>query len=291
MIITAMRDARGRLRAFSVMAHDLTAQKQAESERAHLLRRAEQAARAREDFVQMASHDLRQPLAVLHMQARELLLDSSQGRIPDREGLVRGLEQIGRQATRANAFMNYLLDVSRLDSGGLQMSLQEVDFAEIVLGVTQRFADSLAQSGSALSVALPDRAVGLWDPVRLEQVVANLLGNAIKYGLGQPIVVSLELTCADALLRVRDSGIGISPEHLSNVFERGWRGSEGAFGKGFGLGLWIVRELVRALDGEVKVESKPGEGSTFTVCLPRKLPAAASATLPEKSDRILHLIK
>jgi signal transduction histidine kinase len=129
----------------------------------------------------------------------------------------------------------------------------------------------LAASGSALTLDVPESLVGSWDAMRLEQIATNLLTNAIKYGERRPIAVRLEeLPDARARLTVRDHGIGIAAEHLERIFGRFERAVSVRHFGGFGLGLWIVRQVVEALGGTIRVDSVPGAGATFTVELPRE---------------------
>lgn len=136
--------------------------------------------------------------------------------------------------------------------------------------------EELAQAGCALTLRADAPAVGTWDRQRLEQVATNLISNAAKYGAGKPAEVIVEDSGATVRLVVRDLGIGIAREHQARIFEAFERAVSVRHYGGFGLGLWITRQIVSAMGGEVRVESQPGAGSTFTVELPRVSPAQAS---------------
>jgi signal transduction histidine kinase len=168
-----------------------------------------------------------------------------------------------------------LLDLSRLGRDRLELELEDVDLAELVREVVGRFADEAAHAGCEVRLAL-EPARGSWDRFRLDQVVTNLVANALKYGAGRPVTIAVGAAGDRARLEVRDEGIGIAPEAQVRIFERYERAvSEKNYG-GFGLGLWIVRRIVEALGGEVRVESAVGRGATFLVELPRS-PSGAVA--------------
>jgi signal transduction histidine kinase len=123
--------------------------------------------------------------------------------------------------------------------------------------------------------------VGRWDSLRLEQVVTNLLTNALKYGAGRPIEVTVEGDDTHARLSVRDQGIGIAEEDAGRIFERFERAVSVQHYGGFGIGLWIVREIIQALGGTIEVRSTVGQGATFTVILPRQGPAQEEGGLTD----------
>jgi signal transduction histidine kinase len=178
------------------------------------------------------------------------------------------VESIRRQLRRLQRLVDELLDVSRLADGRMTLTLDEVELGELAREVAARFADELEAAGCALRVRAATRVIGLWDRMRLDQVVTNLLTNAMKYGRGQPIEVVVDGDDERARLLVRDRGIGIAAEDQARIFERFERAvSERNFG-GFGLGLWIVARIVKQLGGTVSVQSALGAGATFNVELP-----------------------
>ncbi len=134
--------------------------------------------------------------------------------------------------------------------------------------VSARFAADLEQAGCPLQLTTQGPVVGHWDRMRLEQVYTNLLSNAMKYGAGAAIEVSGVSDGSWAVLRVRDHGIGITREAQARIFERFERAASDTHYRGFGLGLWIVRQIVEAMGGTIRVESEPGHGATFRVELP-----------------------
>jgi PAS domain S-box-containing protein len=266
MVATALRDTQGRIRGFSIMVRDTTSAKQAQDALKCALQAAEDAARARQDFVAMVSHDLRQPLSIVQMQAHELHLDCADR---DDDGVARGVRQIAEQAGRAAKFIDYLLDISRLETETPEPYETPTNLCGIVAAVVGRLSEPALRAGSTLSARTPHAVIGRWDPFRLEQIVANLIDNAIKYGAGQPIEVSVSEAGGAATLRVSDRGVGIAPEHHARIFERGARVEAANDHKSYGLGLWIVQRVVTAYGGSVRIESAISRGTTFEVTLPR----------------------
>jgi signal transduction histidine kinase len=179
-----------------------------------------------------------------------------------------------RQVRKLADLIRDLLDVSRLVHGKLSLNLEDVDLAALAREVTAGLAPEAARVGCAVEVHAAGALVGRWDRLRLEQVLTNLLTNAMKYGSGQPIRVDVRAEGGGAVLVVRDQGIGIETEHLGRIFGRFERAvSERHYG-GLGLGLFITEQIVRALGGTIAVESQPGQGATFRVHLPPGGPSA-----------------
>jgi signal transduction histidine kinase len=234
-------------------------------EHARLLEEATGAARAREEFLHVASHELRAPVATLKL-AVHLLRRNSRGAEPDAyEARLRVLD---RQVARLCGLSETLLDVSRITAGKLELAREDGDLAALVRDVAGRFQDEAAEGGSTLEVDAPPALRCALDPTRIDQVISNLVSNAVKYGRGAPIRVRVRPEGGRAVVEVADGGIGIAPEHQERIFERFERAVSARNYAGLGLGLWIVRRVVEAHGGTIRVRSAPGEGSTFTVELP-----------------------
>jgi signal transduction histidine kinase len=223
----------------------------------------------RDEFLSICSHELRTPLTSMKLQnqlvQRTLHVDLARGNTARFEKMV---QQSGRQIDRLVRLVEEMLDISRIRSGKLSITPEDVDFAELVRETVERFAPQLQEAGCVPHLNLPDELHGRWDRMRLEQVVANLLSNAIKYGSGSPIHLKLSRTGNRAFLSVRDEGIGIAPEHQARIFERFERAVAKAEISGLGLGLYIARQILELQGGSIRVESRPGKGSCFTVDLP-----------------------
>src|SRR5437764_10071612 len=245
----------------------------------------QRAVRIRDDFLAMAGHELRTPLTSLHGAVETLLRASRQGKlgapVPDR--VPRLLEVIEQQDERLIKLMNNLLDVSRISEGRLELELDEVDLSAIVHDVVECFREEIARARCRLDIRAQDQVVGVWDRSRLEQVVTNLLTNALKYGAGTDVTICVSADATRARLAVADQGLGIAPEHVERIFGRFERAVAGTEYSGVGLGLSIARDIVEALGGTIGVVRKPGGGATLTVEPP--LRAMAPPALPQGAAR------
>jgi signal transduction histidine kinase len=168
----------------------------------------------------------------------------------------------------------------RLSTGRLQLDLEEVDLRSVLEEVAARFAEETQLVESPIALRIGPRLVGHWDRQRLEMVFTNLLSNAVKFGAHRPIAVTARAVGGDVIVQVRDEGIGVAPEDHERIFERFGRAVSGRHYGGFGLGLWMAREAVRAQGGDITVQSRPGEGATFTVRLPRRGPSNKTESPP-----------
>ena len=240
---------------------------------ARLYTEAQEAIRAREDFLSVASHELRTPVTSLQLAVQSVVQLLESGHLEDAPPEFIGsiLEAAKRQSRRLEKLVEALLDVSRITAGRLELAREKVDLVQVVAEVVAGVRDEAAAAECTFSVELADEMTGHWDPLRLEQVATNLLSNAIKYGVGGPVRVVVEGDARTARLRVSDSGIGIAPEMQERIFERFERAVPASNYGGLGLGLFIARRIVEAHGGIISVDSKEGEGATFTVELPRVL--------------------
>ncbi len=239
---------------------------------ARLYAEAREAIRLRDDFLSIASHELKTPLTSLRLQL-QMALRSGAHNAPARpiDYYRDKFETAVRQSERLGKLIESLLDVSRLGTRpGLDVG--KVNLGEMLREVARIFADTLEAAGCKLIIKAAPNLIGLWDRARIEQIINNLLSNAIKFGAGQPIEITVEKEANQACFRVRDQGIGIEPQNVARIFDRFERAvSVNNFG-GLGLGLYITRRIVEAHGGTISVASEPGRGSTFTVYLPLMAP-------------------
>jgi PAS domain S-box-containing protein len=235
-----------------------------------LFERAQDAVRLRDEFLSVASHELKTPLTPLQMRLQALRREAEaapQASLPA-ERVIRHLQLVESQVRRLSTLVHELLDVSNISSGPLALELEDVDLTALVREVVTRFEAQSLKANCPVEVQAPGPMVGRWDRMRLDQVVTNLLSNALKYGPGKPVHLRVETQEGRVTLTVRDEGIGIHPEHLSRIFDKFERAvSERNYG-GLGLGLYIVRQIVEALGGSITARSSPGEGATFEISLP-----------------------
>jgi signal transduction histidine kinase/DNA-binding response OmpR family regulator len=230
------------------------------------------AVRAREEFLSVASHELRTPLTALHLQVQLLdgLFSASRIDAPagQREDLQRRVRSLARQVGRLTALVNSVLDLARARSERLTLDLDRCEAGDVVRDVAARFQEALAAEGRSLTVSIADGVAGRWDRTRLEQLLTNLVGNAVRHGGDGDVALEVSLDGGRAVITVADGGPGIAPEDQARVFDPFAQGRQGAGGGGLGLGLYIARAIAEAHGGALTLESAPGHGATFRVRLP-----------------------
>ncbi|WP_437594471.1 sensor histidine kinase [Sorangium sp. So ce1000] len=249
---------------------------------ARLYRTAQEAIRARDEFLTVATHELNTPMTSLTLSLEAVDRALQPGRTWDPQTMGRQIDRALRQAARLTRLNDQLLDVSRIHADRLPLEVEEVDLGAVVRDVIARFKLELARAGCSVSLRDSGRIVGRWDRFRIDQIVTSLFANAIKFGAGKPVEVFLGEDAGIARLAIRDHGIGIDPARQGQIFERFERAvSERHYG-GLGLGLYISRSIAEAHGGSIRVESALGAGATFIVELPRTGPprGAAPRALP-----------
>jgi signal transduction histidine kinase len=240
--------------------------------RARNLRLAlDEAVRCRDEFLAVAAHELRTPLTSTQLNVQAVLrkVEGDHDRDHVSAGWVASrLRPALDQLHNLGGLVEKLIEASRYHER-LHLELEPVDLGELVGTVVVRFEQPSRGAGCRLQFTPPTgRVVGRWDRLRIEQVVGQLLSNAIKYGAGAPVELSVSKSNIRARLVVRDHGIGVAVEDISRIFDRFERAAPITHYGGFGLGLWQVKTIVEALDGTVEVSAADGGGSAFTVELP-----------------------
>jgi PAS domain S-box-containing protein len=245
---------------------DLSELKRVEAERNRLYEEARDAVKARDSFLSVAGHEIRSPLAALNLLVYQL---SRQMRGVGNARATDLVHRCEKQVLRLIRLTDELLDVSRITAGTLHLDPEEMDLAQLARDVVERFEENARRAGCKLSVTAGESVVGFWDRSRLDQVITNLLTNAMKFGAGQPVEIGVCARGDVAQFTVEDRGIGIHDADQRRIFDRFERAVSKETYAGMGLGLWITREIVEAHGGKVGVESRPGAGATFRLTLPR----------------------
>ena len=222
----------------------------------------------RDDFMSMVSHELRNPLNSVYLQAqlrRKLLASPTP---PERAAMLGTVERDERQIRSMIRLLDDMLDVSRLRTGQLKMEPAAFDLAQLARRVVEAISEQVAAAGVAITLQAPPALELVGDEFRIEQVITNLLTNALRYGQGKPVAVSCGIRDGRAFVSVRDQGMGIAPADQERIFQQFERTEGSRQVAGLGLGLYIAREIVQAHRGGLGVASALGEGAEFTLSLP-----------------------
>jgi len=230
----------------------------------------EHAVRMRDDFMSIVSHEVRTPLngLILETQLRKLHLAKGNSAAFSMDKMQAMVERDERQIQSLIRLIEDMLDVSRIRTGKLSIRTSAFDLAELVGNLLESFSAQIAAAESSVTFTAEEPVIGVWDEFRIEQVIANLLTNALRYGARKPIEVRVYAVAGQARVEVRDQGIGISPENQRRIFQQFERVAANHAIHGLGLGLFISEQIVAAHGGEIVVESEEGNGSMFRVCLP-----------------------
>ena len=230
----------------------------------------EAAVRMRDDFMSIVSHELKTPLntLILEVQLRKLQLGRNNLVAFSEDRLRQMVDKDERQIQSLIRLIDDMLDVSRIRTGKLSIRPSRADLGKLAASVVENFAPQMEASGCTLLFQRPEPIIGVWDEFRIEQVLANLLTNAMRYGAGKPVQVSVSATPEGACIEVRDQGIGISQKSLERIFCQFERAEGSESSAGLGLGLFIAEQIVKAHNGRIQVVSEEGKGALFRVLLP-----------------------
>lgn len=224
-----------------------------------------QAVRARDEFLAIAAHELRSPMHALMLQVASAV---ALARRSGNDELLQRLERVRVVADRYVKRATLLLDVARINAGNMDLRFEDLDMAEVLREEVDTYAVEAAFHLVDLHVTAPESLRGRWDRLSIEQILGNLISNAIKYGDGKPVRIELAAEESGVRLEVKDEGIGISAEDQARIFGRFEQVVTGQHRTGFGVGLWLARALIEAHRGSITVRSAPGRGTAFTVRLP-----------------------
>jgi PAS domain S-box-containing protein len=268
LVLVAASDPRRYDRDDALLGLELANRAASSIENGRLLDEALDAVRAREDFLAVAAHELRTPLTSAVLQTQALLRTIRRGSLPA-DSAIAGLEASDRQLRRLATLIDGLFDASRAAMNRFVCHREDVDLATVVRGAVALMEAELYRAGCSVHVSAPPEVKGgRFDSSRMEQVVTNLLSNALKFGAGHPVEVTLTASDDRAALCVEDHGMGISQEDQARIFHRFERAVSTRHFGGLGLGLYLSAQIVRAHGGTIGVESKPGQGARFLVVLP-----------------------
>ena len=230
----------------------------------------EHAVRMRDDFMSIVSHEVRTPLngLILETQLRKLHLARNNATAFTMDKMQAMVDRDDRQILSLIRLIEDMLDVSRFRTGKLSIRPGQFDLTAVVANLLENFAPQVSAAQSSVNFNAEQSVVGHWDEFRIEQVISNLLTNALRYGGKKPIDVSVYVDGERAVVEVRDQGIGISEENQQRIFQQFERVSGSQVVAGLGLGLFISEQIVAAHGGQIQVDSALGEGAVFKVCLP-----------------------
>lgn len=237
-----------------------------------LYREARLAVAARDEFLSIAAHEFRTPVAVLQLKLQQVELKQRTSACATCHlALPADYAGAARQIARLGHLIEGLLDVSRIAGGRFKLQCEDLDLGTVARDMIDRLAALATRSRSEVVLRCPQPVRGSWDRLALERILANLLSNALKFGEEKPVEIRVGAEGEQAVIAVEDHGIGIAPEDVARVFEQFERAVSSRHFGGLGLGLYVTRRLVEHHGGEITVMSKPGTGSVFTVRLPRKV--------------------
>lgn len=237
---------------------------------ARLYDKAREAIKIRDEFLSISSHELKTPLTPLKIHLQSISKQIDKGLLQEESLTIfrKSIAMAEKQVNRITVLVDDLLDVTRITSGKLTLNVEEVDVVETIKEVAERYTLQSQKANTELILDLSQNLIAKIDRIRFEQVLINLLTNAIKYAPGKPITISLTTLGNDLILKVSDQGEGILPEDQKKVFDRFERANSHAAQGGLGLGLYIVKQIINAHGGRIEVESVQNVGTTFTVELP-----------------------
>lgn len=258
------------------ISEDITDKKKAEETQKKLWQEqqarleAEKALQLRDDFISIAAHELRTPLAALSLQMQLLNKFTAHVDPAQADKFLTMMNSSQQQVNRFEKLIEDMLDVTRATAGALIFEKTEVNLSETAQQVSKALEPRSTKAHCPIIIHPGPPVIGLWDRVRIEQIVTNLITNAIKYGAGKPIEIAVKTDGKNAIFSVRDNGIGIAPQDQERIFNRFERAVSVKQYGGLGLGLYITHEIVKAHGGQIRVQSELGKGSTFTIELPLK---------------------
>ena len=222
----------------------------------------------RDDFMSMIAHELRNPLNSVYMQTQLRRGILAGPKAPDPAAMLKMVERDERQIRSMVRLLDDMLDVSRARTGRLAMLPAAFDLATSTREVVDAIQEQASHAGVSITLAAPEGVPVVGDEFRIEQVITNLLTNALRYGRGKPVAVVVGAREHEAFVSVRDQGMGVAPADQERIFEQFERVEGSSQVPGLGLGLYIARQIAQAHQGRLEVRSTLGEGAEFILSLP-----------------------
>jgi signal transduction histidine kinase len=230
----------------------------------------ERSIKMRDDFMSMVAHELRTPLNTLFLetQLRGMQLDKGNMAAFGEEQLRTMVARDGRQIQSMIRLINDMVDVSRIRSGKLSIRPTQTELSALLDRIVSDLAQRTEAAGGSIALEAPQPVEGVWDEFRVEQIIINLLTNALRYGGSKPVKVTLAKQDGRAQIVVRDQGVGIAPDDQARIFDPFERAGTKDVREGLGLGLYIARQLAESHGGTLDVDSAPQQGAAFSLTLP-----------------------
>jgi PAS domain S-box-containing protein len=266
-LVTSVRDADGKITGYAKVTRDLTERRRGDEARRQL-EVARDAVRQRDDFLAIVAHEFRTPLTSLQIEVQAALRSSSPDAPPSSVPVPERLRRLQRHVARLDELVTGLVTVGRIASGQLQLDRAHFDLADLLRELVERWRPIAERQKCELSVQLDCPMPGEWDRHQLSEAIWAVLGNAVKYGAGAPVRVTASCDDQRASIQIVDQGPGIDMGDQARVFERFERAVPVANYGGFGVGLWVARQIIAAHGGDIEIHSVPGAGASFTLRLP-----------------------
>lgn len=226
--------------------------------------------RARDEFLSIASHELKTPLTSMLLQTQTAIYSIRNVSLAhfSINNLLKMLESVENQTKRLSKMINDLLSTSIITTGNLQLVYEKVDLDNVVADILEEFSERIQREGYELAYTKQEPIIGQWDKIRIQQAISNLVSNAVKYGNRKPIELATRKEDNMALIIITDHGIGIPKEQQEKIFGLFERAVSPTEYKGLGVGLYITKKIVESHRGSISVSSKVGKTTTFTIKLP-----------------------
>jgi signal transduction histidine kinase len=235
----------------------------------------------RDEFLSIASHELKTPITSmkLQIQTRKRFVKRGDQSVFSPDKVISLLDFTDTQLSRLSRLVDDMLDITRIVNGKLSLKCEHMELGLLVKEVLEGFSTQFQAADCPVDMKIENRVAGSWDRYRIEQVVANIFSNAIKYGPGKSVQVTVRSRDGKAQLLVKDQGTGVASENQERIFQRFERAVSSSGGiSGLGLGLFITRQILELHNGTIRIESALGTGSTFIIELPAQAERAAYAT-------------